>query len=189
MISNKLSHHYNCFIAVIVCIFLLSVDRSFVHYFIFLTPHSRFHFIYSHAIYILLAVHCDCQSHIHICTFIELYSTYSQPPGQTIVNKQNNERTSAVIMQKATTNAIKQLIWWCAVCMANVSESLCVSVSMPISRDDIHTDSNLIMQCIQRTPLLPVFQSLDEMYTHKHTLCSAEFHHRHKCVQTLHKYT
>lgn len=128
-------------------------------------------------------------SHTYICTFIELYSTYSQPPGQTIVNKQNNERTSAVIMQKATTNAIKQLIWWCAVCMANVSESLCVSVSMPISRDDIHTDSNLIMQCIQRTPLLPVFQSLDEMYTHKHTLCSAEFHHRHKCVQTLHKYT
>lgn len=43
-----------------------SIDRSFVHYFIFLTPHSRFHFIYSHAIYILLAVHCDCQSHIHM---------------------------------------------------------------------------------------------------------------------------
>lgn len=192
--SSSRWYQINFLIIIIASLPLLSVFsyfRSIVRSFIisFSSLHIPVSISFIHMPSTFYWLYTVTASHTYICTFIELYSTYSQPPGQTIVNKQNNERTSAVIMQKATTNAIKQLIWWCAVCMANVSESLCVSVSMPISRDDIHTDSNLIMQCIQRTPLLPVFQSLDEMYTHKHTLCSAEFHHRHKCVQTLHKYT
>lgn len=78
-------------------------------------------------------------------------------------------------MQKATTNTIEQIMLWCAVCakcIANVS----VSVSIPISRDDIHADSNLIMQCIQRTPLPPTSQLMKRtQYTHnqidEHTHC------------------
>lgn len=120
MISNKLSHHYNCFIAVIVCIFLLSFDRSSVRLFIisfsFLSlsslcflPHNPVSILFIHmppTIHWLYSV----QSHIHTCTFIEFYSTDSQPPGQTIVNKQNNERKSTVIMQKATTNTVEQIL-------------------------------------------------------------------------------
>lgn len=161
MVSNKLFHHYNYFIAIIVCIFFLS-SRS-----LFLFP---FHFsLYSHVhlsilAHVFIRLRCVQLLAIYIsltCTLIHaLLSSFIQPiestagPKPLTIIKIMRKRT--VIMQKATTKIQPNKLYCGVYCVRVYGKCFGICVSMPISRDDIYTDSNLIMQCIQRAPLIPV---------------------------------